>query len=309
MSWVYFMGARDGSKIKVGHTKKDLRQRLRQNENHMIGDTEGLCILAAVIGTRTHEQQVLQYFQPDALTGEREWFHPSPRLIEYINWLRQQWWTTLDSGDVISEAVDWDRWMPMADRTVEPVREYGQMALIQGQGELIGTRWDVLSTPEPTGDDFYTPPDLIAAAEAAMGGIDLDPASHWRANRIFHIPTYYHLYRSAFDNPWFGRVWLNPPYGDNEPWLERIIEFWDKGEMQQMCMLSGVWAFTTQMARPVLERSTAMLLLSPTPTFWGHPRGNTGTNRPHAILYMGPRVNEFHDAFAPFGIPCELRLR
>ena len=54
-----------------------------------------------------------------------------------------------------------------------------------------------------------------------MGGIDLDPASHWLANRVHRIPVYYHLGRRAEDNEWFGRVWLNLPYGNNAPWFDQ----------------------------------------------------------------------------------------
>ena len=82
-------------------------------------------------------------------------------------------------------------------------------------------------------------------------------------------------------------------------------------------MLSPVWAFNTNIAKPVIDRSSGMVLLSPTPKFWGrHKSGRIvdegseelGVNHPHAILYMGDRVNEFKDAFAKYGIPMRLDI-
>lgn len=61
-------------------------------------------------------------------------------------------------------------------------------------------------------DEWLTPPSLVAALGGA-DAFDLDPASP--ANRPW--PTAQHHYTAA-DNglllPWFGRVWLNPPYSN-----------------------------------------------------------------------------------------------
>jgi hypothetical protein len=158
-------------------------------------------------------------------------------------------------------------------------------------------------TREPTAGIFVTPAVIVNAAREAMGGIDLDPASDLRANDVHKIGMYYDRERSAFENPWFGRVWLNPPFGDWAPWFEQIIRYWDAGEMTQLCMLSPAYAFTTRLAQPVMERAAAMILLSPTPKFSGNPQGGNGTNLPHMIMYVGPRVNDFATAFEPFGFP------
>ena len=77
--------------------------------------------------------------------------------------------------------------------------------------------------------DYFTPPELVTAAAQAMGDIDLDAASHWVANRIHRIPDYFDANRSALTHDWHGRVWLNPPYGDNAPWFERALKFLDSG--------------------------------------------------------------------------------
>jgi hypothetical protein len=101
-------------------------------------------------------------------------------------------------------------------------------------------------------------------------------------------------------------VWLNPPYGNNAPWFEQIIKYWDSGDIEQLCMISPVWTFTTKIADAVVKRSSAMMLFTPSPSFWGHPRGRTGVNHPHAIVYLGKNIGDFRRAFSPFGIPFML---
>src|SRR4030095_13428623 len=136
-------------------------------------------------------------------------------------------------------------------------------------GELSGTAWARLARSRPPHNDYYTPRWLIDLIRRGMGGIDLDAASHWVAAREHGVTNYFHQWRSAFDNPWAGRVWLNPPYGENKRWIDEIVRYWDAGDVTQLSMLSPVWAFGTSQATPLIERSSSMLLLTPPPSFLG----------------------------------------
>ena len=50
-----------------------------------------------------------------------------------------------------------------------------------------------------------------------MGGIDLDPASCAEANKIVQAKQFYSQRDDGLKQPWFGRIWLNPPYGRFAP--------------------------------------------------------------------------------------------
>lgn len=64
--------------------------------------------------------------------------------------------------------------------------------------------------------EWYTPEDVIEAARALMGGIDLDPASCATANRTVRASHYFTKEDNGLALPWRGRVWLNHPFGKPE---------------------------------------------------------------------------------------------
>lgn len=63
--------------------------------------------------------------------------------------------------------------------------------------------------------EHYTPGNIVEAARATMGGIDLDPFSCELANRSVRATEHYSLAngRDGFVLPWTGRVFCNPPGG------------------------------------------------------------------------------------------------
>lgn len=64
-------------------------------------------------------------------------------------------------------------------------------------------------------NEWYTPPEYTHAARECMGAINLNPASCEIANRTVRATTYYTIEDDGLTKPWYGRVWLNPPYSRN----------------------------------------------------------------------------------------------
>lgn len=66
--------------------------------------------------------------------------------------------------------------------------------------------------------DWLTPPEIIAA----LGEFDLDPCCPkrmpWKTAKVMLYPT-----DGKVEREWFGRVWLNAPYGPELwPWLAKL---------------------------------------------------------------------------------------
>jgi hypothetical protein len=311
--WVYVLGERNGVDLKIGYTDKSkVRDRVKGVVDSWNGQRDYV-LLAAVRGTKKDEKAMRSAFRIRTDLGPRtEYIWPDECALEYANWLRSQWFAATDDGQCAEDVavVDPSHWMPGdGRRTTRPDDDPDtllQTYELRNDG-LAETAWTWMVNPAPSIQDYYTPPPLIDAARIAMDGIDLDAASHWIANKTHKIPDYFHVNRSAFENPWHGRVWLNPPYGDNAPWFREILRYTSSGDVEQLCMLSPVWAFTTAIARPVVNKSSGFVMLNPTPKFWGNARGREGTNNPHGILYIGERSKDFFRAFEPYGYPMEFR--
>lgn len=92
------------------------------------------------------------------------------------------------------------------------------LGIVNGSG---GMGWGG-SMLDPTNrrDDWKTPPGVF---EALGLSYDLDPCSSpggvpWVPARMIYAPP-----QDGLSLPWFGRVWMNPPYGsETQKWMKRI---------------------------------------------------------------------------------------
>lgn len=61
--------------------------------------------------------------------------------------------------------------------------------------------------------EHYTPPDIVEAARRTLGDIDLDPASCDLTYQYVNPAFAFTLRGNGYLQPWWGRVFLNPPGG------------------------------------------------------------------------------------------------
>lgn len=134
---------------------------------------------------------------------------------------------------------------------------------ITPEGEIIGpsipdfagepdTRSRIAEIPSPanhqlinasTNNEWYTPAPFITVVQRLMGGIDLDPASNALANQTVQATRYYTIADDGLAQPWYGRVFLNPPYGveDGESnqarWSRRLIQEYQAGAVTEAVLL------------------------------------------------------------------------
>jgi len=66
--------------------------------------------------------------------------------------------------------------------------------------------------------EWLTPPEIVKA----LGPFDLDPATP--INRPWDTAKkHYNVHDDGLNQPWAGRVWMNPPYGKDTPfWMRRL---------------------------------------------------------------------------------------
>jgi hypothetical protein len=82
------------------------------------------------------------------------------------------------------------------------------------------TKGFVHEKPTNQTKEWYTPPEIFEALRWPK--FDLDPCSPG-ATVVPWIPAAEHYTDNGLLRPWKGRVWLNPPYGQQTPtWLEKL---------------------------------------------------------------------------------------
>lgn len=159
-------------------------------------------------------------------------------------------------------------------------------------------------TSKQKSNEWYTPARYIEAARAVMGGIDLDPASCELANHTVQATRYYSKEDDGLSKDWYGRVWLNPPYGrmykgtGTTAFVTRLIEEYAKGTVEQAIILTmmGMYAnwFFRLLQYPVCFLGQKPLFCLPDGTITKHGFAACCT-------YLGPHESRFIEVFSQFG--------
>ena len=280
-------------RIKIGKAT-DFAKRRREHEASKLGLRiyfEPLCV---VRGQASDESAIHRYFREFQYNGEEEVFHPSDSLVDYIRWLRDQYFAWVPENCDYAEpdeVIDSSQWLPIAGRK-KPV-PVGVLPGVYGPLNL--------PPPEITADDFYTHSRILNPVRVFLGGeIDLDPASHAIANREVKSRRFFTRNDNGLMQPWCGRVWCNPPFSHWGDWAPKIASEWKRGGISEMCVLAACRTLTAQQFSPVVKTASAICVLFGRIPFWG----SNATSSPddgHCIFYFGNRCNEFSLAMAEIG--------
>jgi hypothetical protein len=86
-------------------------------------------------------------------------------------------------------------------------------------------------------NEAYTPDEVIEAALAVMGKIDLDPCSNSLEKP--NIPAHQHYTKEldGLNRPWTGRIYLNPPYSETADWVNKLLREYQLGHVSEAIVL------------------------------------------------------------------------
>ena len=158
--------------------------------------------------------------------------------------------------------------------------------------------------------EWYTPGAYLDAARAAMGSIDLDPASCAHANKTVQAATYFDRAADGLHRHWFGRVWLNPPYSDFKgqaaAWATKLLAEYRAGRVEQAVLLVNL-SVAYQPAFQAVARAGAVCMVDHRIAFISGATGLPQKGAPQAnmLLYLGDRRRQFAGEFGQFGAVLE----
>ena len=186
-----------------------------------------------------------------------------------------------------------------------------EIARITGAG--LATIHRDLSVPNGTGkttrellsqsdqNDWRTPRKFLDAAREVMGGIDLDPATSKEANETVDATLIYTEDDDGLQQPWKGRVWLNPPYGGNARlFIERLMREYEVGNVTAACTLVNSHPTETKWFQQLFDH--AICFVAGRIDFGGPSRAvSTTSTHGSAVAYLGKDREKFAKVFSQFG--------
>jgi hypothetical protein len=135
-------------------------------------------------------------------------------------------------------------------------------------------------------EEWTTPPRIVEVAAKVLGGIDLDPC----AEEARGVPAQVHYTRAddGLARPWFGRVYMNPPYGRQIGlWIAKVCDEYEHGRIEAAVVL--VHARTdTRWARRIAAYPRCYI--------YGRLRFGGSVNSapfPSMLVYLGPSLPVF----------------
>jgi len=188
----------------------------------------------------------------------------------------------------------------VAQTVADVVEVHGEPAPVAV--ETVEVTTPVSQRADYESDEWYTPQEYIDAAKAVMGAIDLDPASSEMAQTVVRAG----VYLTRFDDGlaqvrWIHqRIWLNPPYSNPAPWVEKLVREHQAGPFCTEAIVLVNNATETSWFQLLLERFPVCLPARRL-AFWRHDHANVGARQGQAFFYLGPNVAKFQEVFSQFG--------
>lgn len=312
---VYFRGSVCGRYIKVGQTTRDLLpyERYRQyamNTHRKIDFPHPLGYLITVgQNCRVAETSLKAHFKPylvdEVLYGD-EVFHAATPVLSYVAWFRLQWFAETDpTGKQEPEHCHYEDFEPRPDRTSTDFKEEDLTSPLEAEGNPFWFLPDVSVDPV---EDYYTPPEFIEPVRLALGGIDLDVASHPAANRYVKAARYFTKSMDGLAKPWAGRVWVSHQNEAGKAWAEKAIREIRSGRVTSMVCLVKSKAAASNYIEPLLALANDVcLIVGGGPVFGGKGALTQNNSQDRwTFIYYGQEEERFASAVKHLGTVCRV---
>ena len=188
----------------------------------------------------------------------------------------------------------------VAQTVADVVEVHGEPAPVAV--ETVEVTTPVSQRADYESDEWYTPQEYIDAAKAVMGAIDLDPASSEMAQTVVRAGCYLTRFDDGLAQVrWLHqRIWLNPPYSNPAPWIEKLVREHQAGPFCTEAIVLVNNATETTWFQLLLERFPVCLPARRL-AFWRHDHANVGARQGQAFFYLGPNGAKFQEIFSQFG--------
>jgi hypothetical protein len=303
MTFVYAFRCADRHMVKIGSGNP--AQRMKE-----LSVTEDLQWLFAMPGGKTQEDLIHRHFERYHV--RREMFRYEGRLKAWIEEMRRRPGAAL-SKDGLDAAYATPGWLPWETKALPPIDQQQALALgvvSERKKREVPDFKPNLAQLSSGSDDWYTPPLYVDAARRVLDGtIDLDPASCALANKMVRAERIYTQMEDGLQHEWYGRVWMNPPYGGTQRlFVAHLLAEYERGHVTAAVALLNANVTDTEWFQPLWEHMLCFThhrigFYGPDGAGNGVKSGTVGT----VFAYLGEERERFAYEFGVFGAIVEAR--
>jgi hypothetical protein len=206
--------------------------------------------------------------------------------------------TLADLGVTKTQSSRWQKLAALPPEKYE-IRKKHAKARVAG----MTTSAPSYTKAEYTGEnEWFTPEPWIARARVALGEIDLDPASHVIAQQTVQAKRFFTIVDDGLTRPWFGRVWLNPPYNRAllAPFIDKLVTEYASGRVEQAILLTHNYT-DTEWFHTAANAANVICFPSGRIRFLSPAGDECSPTQGQAFFYFGNGVR-FDRVFADFGL-------
>ena len=214
---------------------------------------------------------------------------------------------TYDDLGISSQRVS--EWRDIRDAGEEAIEDAIQTALDEGRAPTKSDIRNHVRGTFGTGEnEWYTPPEYLAAARDVLGGIGLDPASSDTAQAHVLADRFFTKDINGLEQVWGGTVWLNPPYTQPHiaDFVSKMVREYRDGRVEAAVMLTHNYTDTAWFHEAMTEAS-AVCFTRGRVKFYDASGTIAAPTQGQAFFYFGGDAPRFAARFREVGfvvIPC-----
>lgn len=145
--------------------------------------------------------------------------------------------------------------------------------------------------------EWYTPREVIERVVATFGSIDLDPCSNTEGEPRIPAAKHYREADSGLDQPWRGKVYMNPPYGrEIGAWVDKLADEYEYGNVAEAIALVPARTDTAWWAH---LPASMVCFVTGRLSFSDH---ENAAPFPSAVCYLGKDPARFAEEFINLGL-------
>jgi phage N-6-adenine-methyltransferase len=200
-----------------------------------------------------------------------------------------------DLGIGKTQSSRWQRLAALDEETFEARVVTARKRALSGLDNVRGTT----GTGE---NEWFTPVEHIKLVRKVLGAIDLDPATHEKAQTIVRAAQFFTKEDDGLKHQWHGRTWLNPPYA--QPFIAQFVSKLCRehkaGRVTAAIMLTHNYTDTAWF-REAASAADAICFTHGRVKFYEPDGTIAAPTQGQAFFYFGDDVATFDQCFASIG--------